>query len=40
VIRGPRWLLYFATFGVVLGFAKLHAARVGHYEIVETGRLP
>jgi lipopolysaccharide/colanic/teichoic acid biosynthesis glycosyltransferase len=29
-----------ATLGVVLGFAKLHAARVGHYEIVETGRLP
>ncbi|HVT78713.1 MAG TPA: sugar transferase [Acidimicrobiales bacterium] len=28
------------TVAVVLGFAKLHAARVGHYEIVETGRLP
>jgi exopolysaccharide biosynthesis polyprenyl glycosylphosphotransferase len=40
VTRGPRWLLYLATVGVVLSFAKLHAARVGHYEIVETGRLP
>jgi exopolysaccharide biosynthesis polyprenyl glycosylphosphotransferase len=40
VNRGPRWLLCLATIGVVLGFAKLHAARVGHYEIVETGRLP
>jgi exopolysaccharide biosynthesis polyprenyl glycosylphosphotransferase len=40
VNRVPRWLLCCATVGVVLGFAKLHAARVGHYEIVETGRLP
>jgi exopolysaccharide biosynthesis polyprenyl glycosylphosphotransferase len=32
--------LFVATVGVPLAFAKLHAARVGHYEIVETGRLP
>ena len=36
----PRWLLYVATVATVLGFAKLHAARVGHYDIIDTGRLP
>ncbi len=36
----PRWLLYAVTVAVVLGFAKLHAARFGHYDIIDTGRLP
>lgn len=38
--RGARWLLYLASAGVVLGFGKLHAARVGHYDLTDTGRLP
>ncbi|MDP1795537.1 MAG: exopolysaccharide biosynthesis polyprenyl glycosylphosphotransferase [Acidimicrobiales bacterium] len=36
----PRWLLYAATVAAVLGFAKLHAARFGHYDIIDSGRLP
>ncbi len=38
--RGPRWLLYLATTSVVVTFAKLHATRVGHYDITDSGRLP
>ncbi|MEY2398845.1 MAG: hypothetical protein QOJ00_2019 [Actinomycetota bacterium] len=33
-------MLYVITAAVVIGFSKLHAARVGHYDITETGRLP
>ncbi|HVE94417.1 MAG TPA: sugar transferase [Acidimicrobiales bacterium] len=38
--RGARWMLYLATVGVVLAFGKLHAARVGYYDITDSGRLP
>jgi exopolysaccharide biosynthesis polyprenyl glycosylphosphotransferase len=33
-------MLYLTTAFVVVGFSKLHAAQVGHYDITDTGRLP
>ncbi len=38
--RVLRWMLYLTSTIVVVGFSKLHAARVGHYDIIDTGRLP